>query len=167
MDGNKSKISNVEWGLVIGALFAIDIVQIIIEWSLSWLGVGVFINWIIDLMTGMGLALYLQLRGQSLASPKRLAGIIGTFVAELIPVVDELPLWGMDGIFNMVISKSDEIVSKIPGGSTIASGIALTKTNPLEEQKPLIDQVNNSISQIRNMNDIVKNRSNRKANLEE
>jgi hypothetical protein len=134
MDGNKTKISNIEWGLVIGALFAIDIMQVIIEWLLGWIVIGVFINWIIDLMTGMGLALYLQLRGQSITNPKRLAGIVGTFVAELIPVVDELPLWGMDGIFNMVISKSDEIVSKIPGGSTVTSTIGPTKTNTNNQQ---------------------------------
>lgn len=159
MDEKKSKISNVEWGLVIGALFAIDITQILIEWTLGWIGVGVFINWIIDLMTGMSLALYLQLRGQSVVNPKRLAGIVGTFVAELIPVVDQLPLWGMDGIFNMVISKSDEIVSKIPGGSALTEGVALTKTNPNNNQQSLQDQVDNSVSQIRKMNTAVKNRS--------
>ena len=159
MDGNKSKISNVEWGLVIGALFAIDITQIIIEWLLGWIGIGIFINWIIDLMTGMSLALYLQLRGQSMVNPKRLAGIVGTFVAELIPIVDQLPLWGMDGIFNMVISKSDTIVSKIPGGTNLTTGTELTKTNPNLQQQSIRDQIDNSTSQIRKMDAAIKNKS--------
>ena len=119
MEENKggSKISNVEWGLVIGALFTIDLLQIILE----WLVIGLAINWIIDIFVGMSFALYLQLRGQSLANPKRLFSLIGTFVGELIPAVDELPLWGLDGIFNMIISKSDKILEQVPGGKVVNS----------------------------------------------
>ena len=116
---SESKISNVEWGLVIGALFTIDATQILLE----WLVIGVFINPFIDIFVGMSFAFYLQLRGQSLASPKRLFALIGTFVGEMIPVVDELPLWGLDGIFNMVISKSDKILGQIPGGAGISKAI--------------------------------------------
>ena len=117
------KISNVEWGLVIGALFTIDLIQIILEWIL----IGLAINWIIDIFVGMSFALYLQLRGQSLANPKRLLGLIGTFVGELIPAVDELPLWCLDGIFNMVISKSDKILGQVPGGKIVESAIEKVK----------------------------------------
>lgn len=119
----ESKISTIEWGLVIGALFMIDGVQIVIEWLMSWWGLGVFINWGIDLMVGMSLAFYLQWRGQSMANPKRLLGLLGTFGLEMIPLIDQLPLWGLDGIFNMVISKSDEILAKIPGGGNIQAGL--------------------------------------------
>ena len=112
-----SKISTVEWGLVIGALFAVDITQVLLEWLI----IGLAINWIIDIFVGMSFALYLHLRGQSLTSPKRLFSLIGTFVGEMIPVVDELPLWGLDGIFNMVISKSDEILKQVPGANKVIS----------------------------------------------
>ena len=118
---NESKISNVEWGLVIGALLTIDLVQLLLE----WLVIGLVLNPFIDIFVGMSFALYLQLRGQSLANPKRLLGLIGSFVGELIPVVDELPLWGLDGIFNMLISKSDKILAQVPGGKAVASATGI------------------------------------------
>ncbi len=118
------KISNIEWGLVIGALFTIDLIQIGLDLLLQ---VGVVANRFIDIFVGMSLALYLQLRGQSLANPKRLLGLIGAFVAEEIPDVDALPLWGLDGIFNMMISKSDEVLAQVPGGKAIASVVEKNK----------------------------------------
>ena len=114
-----SKISNVEWGLVIGALFTIDLIQIPLEWLL----IGLVINPFVDIFVGMSLALYLHLRGQSLTDPKRIFALIGTFVGEMIPAVDELPLWGLDGIFNMMLSKSDSILGQIPGGAVVSKAI--------------------------------------------
>ena len=116
-----SKVSNTEWGLVIGALFTIDLVQVLLE----WLVVGLFINPFVDIFVGMSLALYLQLRGQSLANPKRLFVLIGSFLGEMVPGVDELPLWGLDGIFNMVISKSNKILEAVPGGKAISSATGI------------------------------------------
>lgn len=124
MEEQKPKISNMEWGFVIGILFTIDIAQIVIEWLLGWLaGLGVLINWVIDIFVGMSLAFYLQWRGQSMANPKRLFGILATFGLEMIPLVSELPLWGLDGIFNMFISKSDKILESVPGAGIIANEI--------------------------------------------
>ncbi len=124
MEENKSKISNMEWGLVIAALFTVDAIQIVIEWLLIWVaGVSVVINFCIDLFVGMSLAFYLQWRGESMANPKRLFGLIGTMGLEMIPGVDELPLWGLDGIYNMIISKSDKIVKNIPGASNVVKFI--------------------------------------------
>ncbi len=123
MKKGESKISNIEWGLVIGVLFTFDLVQIVIEWLLGWLIIGVVINFLLDIFIGMCFGMYLQLRGQSLANPKRLAGLLGTFFAEMIPLVQELPLWSLDGIFNMVLSKSEKIISAIPGGETINKAV--------------------------------------------
>jgi len=115
MEDNESKISNIEWGLVIGALFTIDAFQILIEWLFIWVaGASVIINVIIDVVVGFSLGLYLQLRGQSMANPKRLFALLATFGFEMVPLVSELPLWGLDGIFNMAISKSDKIVAMVP-----------------------------------------------------
>ncbi len=115
MEENESKISNIEWGLVIGTLFTIDAIQIVIEWLLIWIaGASVIINICIDLAVGFGFGLYLQLRGESLANPKRLFGLLATFGFEMIPLVSELPLWGLDGIYNMMISKSDKIIAVVP-----------------------------------------------------
>jgi len=97
----------------------IGLIQIVLEWLI----IGLFINPFIDIFVGMSLALYLQLRGQSMASPKRLFGLLGTFFGEMMPVVAELPLWTLDGIFNMMISKSDKILGQIPGGNLAANAI--------------------------------------------
>lgn len=115
MEGEKPKISNLEWGLIIGALLVVDLTQILIEWALIWVAfASVVINFCIDLAVGMSLAFYLQLRGQSMASPKRLFGLLGTFGLEMIPGVDELPLWCLDGVYNMLLSKSEQIIKIIP-----------------------------------------------------
>ena len=119
MDKSQSKISNVEWGLVIGALFTVDLVQI----ALDLLVIGAVINRFVDIFVGLSLAFYLQLRGQSLTNPKRLFGLIGTFFAEEIPEVDALPFLGLDGIYNMMLSKSDKILSQVPGGNVVNSAI--------------------------------------------
>lgn len=157
----ESKITNVEWGLVIGALFTIDLIQIVIEWLMSWWGLGIILNWIIDLFVGMSLALYLQMRGQSMANPKRLLGLTATFVAELIPVIDELPLWGLDGIFNMVISKSDKILSKIPGGSIVSESLERANSGIVSvDNRSITRKINDSARQIREANEAVKNQRN-------
>ncbi len=109
MQESQSKISNVEWGLVIGALFGIDLIQIIIEWILIWIGIGIAINWFIDIMVGLSFALYLHTRGERMTDPKRAFGLIGTFLLELIPGIDELPLWGLDGIYAMSLAKRKSI----------------------------------------------------------
>lgn len=157
----ESKITNVEWGLVIGALFTIDLIQIVIEWLMSWWGLGILLNWMIDLFVGMGLALYLQLRGQSMANPKRLFGILATFGLEMIPVVDELPLWGLDGIFNMALSKSDKILSKIPGGSIVSESLERANSGIVGgDSRPITRRVADSTRQIREVSESIKNQRN-------
>lgn len=154
----KSKISNTEWGLVISALFLIDLIQIIIEWLMSWWGVGIILNWIIDVIVGMSFAFYLQMRGQSLADPKRMFGLIGTFVAELIPVIDELPLWGMDGLFNMAISKSDTILKNIPGGKIVAGALEKANKGIIGDNRPLTQQISDSTEQIQETTAQIRNK---------
>lgn len=169
MKKGESKISNIEWVLVICVLFAFDIIQIIIEWLLGWIVIGEVINFILDVFVGMCFGMYLQLRGESLANPKRLAGLVGTMFFEMVPLVQELPLWGLDGIFNMVISKSDKILSTIPGGNMVNQALtgAQANFNP-ELRKPtsmskIIENkkqgVSNSTREIRNLDQGLKNRN--------
>lgn len=115
MDGNKSKISNVEWGLVIGALFTMDAIEALLDWMF----IGFFLNPFLDLLVGMSLALYLQLRGESLSNPKRLFGLLSTFGFEVFPFVSEFPLWGFYGIFSMSLSKKESLKSQILGKSPL------------------------------------------------
>jgi hypothetical protein len=121
MEDNKPKISNLEWGLVIGALFVVDLIQIGVEWLMIWLfGASIIVNFIIDLAVGMGFAFYLQMRGLSMADPKRLFTLIGTFGLEMWPGLQELPLWSLDGVLNMLIYKSETIVKIIPVVNKVA-----------------------------------------------
>jgi hypothetical protein len=74
----------------------------------------------------MTLALYLQIRGQSLADGKRLMGFIGTFVAEEIPDVDALPFWFLDGLYNMSLAKASEQLHNTKIGQKVNKVTAIT-----------------------------------------
>ncbi len=138
---NKAEGCNIsisEWYLVIAILGLIDLIQIGVEWFLDWLGVGVLINWGIDIVVGMSLPLYLKMRGVSFSDPKRLFGFITAFVGEFIPIVDELPLWCLDGFYNMILCRPDLLV-RFSGGSPLIAGIGkgLEKLQKREEKKEL------------------------------
>ena len=132
--GSKPHISNVEWGLVIGALFAIDAGQALLD----LFAIGLMLNRFIDIGVGMGLAFYLQIRGQSMANGKRLGAMIGTFLIEQIPLLDALPLWGLDGIYNMVLAKAEEraerALAQVPGGQAVTN-----KVTPINSKKTQTD----------------------------
>ncbi len=110
--------------MVIGTLFLVDLIQLGLDLLLQ---VGVIANRFIDVFVGMSLAFYLQMRGQSLTDPKRILGLVGTFFAEEIPDVDALPFWGLDGIYNMMLSKSDKILGQVPGGKAVTSVVEKNK----------------------------------------
>ena len=115
---NEPHISNIEWGLVIGALLAIDLVQFVLD----ILVVGAIVNTFIDIGVGLCFGFYLRLRGLKFGR-KRLLGFLGTFVAELIPVVNALPLWFADGIYNFALYKSDKLLAVVPGGDTVNAAL--------------------------------------------
>lgn len=97
------KISKIEWALVLSFFVLVDLIQIIIDLFV----VGVIVNRIIDPAAGMILAIYLKLRGLRLLKPSRIGGIVGTFFLELIPIVDALPLWSLDVIFNYYMYRKE------------------------------------------------------------
>ncbi|MFZ2523594.1 MAG: hypothetical protein WAW92_04385 [Minisyncoccia bacterium] len=148
-----SKISNVEWGLVIGALLMVDVFQIILNLAG---GLGTILNRFIDIYVGLSLGFYLQWRGISMVNPKRLAGLLGTFALEMIPVVDSLPLWCLDGILNMVMSKSDKIISKLPGGQTVQEIAGQMSSGG--GSGSLNKQIQAGTEQVRNLNQDIQNR---------
>lgn len=115
MNENKSKISNTEWFLVISFLFILDLLQVALDWML----IGFVLNPFLDGLIGMSFAFYLQMRGESLANGKRAFGIIATFIIEMVPGLDELPLWGLDGLFNFFLSRQNGNSSNVPFLGTI------------------------------------------------
>ncbi len=98
----RSKISNTEWGMVIGALAIIDIIQLLLDLVV----IGVVVNYAIEIVVGMALPFYLHMRGEKMSDPKRLAAFAVTFGLEFfIPFVDGFPFWTADGIYNFVLAK--------------------------------------------------------------
>ena len=98
----RSKISNTEWGLVIGALAIIDLIQLILD----LVAIGVIVNYAIEIIVGMTLPFYLHLRGEKMSDPKRFFAFAATFGLEFfIPFVDGFPFWTADGIYNMILAK--------------------------------------------------------------
>jgi hypothetical protein len=131
----KPKISNIEWGLVIGALFTVDILQVL----LNFFAIVVVINRFITMFMWMAWLFYLKMRGQKLISPKKLGSMIATYIGEIIPLLDSLPLWGINGIVTMMLTKAEEKIEaakeKIPMGSTITP-LASRRMSKNEQPEP-------------------------------
>jgi|SRR5581483_8625343 len=114
----KSKISNTEWGLVIAALFVIDGIQ----WLLIFFAIGFFLNEFIELFTAMSFTLYLWMRGEM-----DWQRMIAQIVAYLGGAATDgaAPLWGLDGIYQMLWSKGLEKAEEI---SPLAGKVVKTIT---------------------------------------
>ncbi len=104
----RSKISNTEWGMVIGALFIVDLIQVGLD---LFFQVGVIANRFIDIVVGLAWPTYLYLRGVNM-NVKRVGSIILSFAVEQVPDVDALPFWSADGVFIMLSVKITEKAMK-------------------------------------------------------
>jgi hypothetical protein len=124
----KPKISNLEWGIAIGILFVVDLIQLGLDFLFE---VGVIINRFIDIWIGMSWSLYLKLRGINMNAPK-IFSIILTFFLEEIPDVDALPLWTADGIIMYMAEKAEEKLGEGKAGElgNVALGIAAIAAAP-------------------------------------
>ena len=106
-----SKISNTEWGIVIGALWIIDGIQIGLDLLFQ---VGVLLNRFIDIMVGLAWPTYLYLRGVNLKDIKMVGGIFLAFLGDMVPDMDALPWWGADGIYAFTLVKAGDLAAKNP-----------------------------------------------------
>jgi hypothetical protein len=104
-----SKISNTEWGLVIGALMWVDLIQ----FFLDGFAIGIIANRFIDIVVGMSLAFYFWIRKVKM-DQKKVLTLIGSFIGEEIPGLDALPLWSADGIVTMMWDKADKNLPNLP-----------------------------------------------------
>ncbi|MHB0978314.1 MAG: hypothetical protein ACYC1K_02865 [Minisyncoccota bacterium] len=102
-----SKISNLEWGLVIGAVAVVDVVQLF----LNAFAIGILANRFIDIVVGMALPFYFWIRGVKM-NAKKILSLIASFVGEEIPVLDTLPLWTLDVILIMSWDKAEGKIEK-------------------------------------------------------
>lgn len=137
---NKPHISNTEWGLVISALAVIDVVGFL----LNFLAIGLVVNPFLDMGVGMAFPFYLHMRGQSMSNNKRLAGVVITFITDLISD-GVLNFWFVDGIYNMYLAKAEEkleeLEQKASATAMIASQrnrIAASRTvTPINKNQPV------------------------------
>jgi len=112
MDDNKPKVSNTEWGLVIGALFTMDAVQL----GLIAFGIGLFINEFIDIFVTMWFGFWLLIRKQ--IDWSRFLILIAGWMGEA-GSDGAIPLWGLEGIVMYMMSKTEKVLDEIPGGKSI------------------------------------------------
>ena len=104
-----SKISNTEWGLVIGAAVLLDAV----EFGLDIFGIGLVLNELIDVGVGMALPYYFHLRGVKKDKRKITTWVLATlfemFTDGLVPIG-----WTIDVLATMYWDKRDKKLSKLP-----------------------------------------------------
>ena len=155
-----SKISNVEWGLVIGAVVVVDAIQLF----LNAFAIGILVNRFIDIVVGMALALYFWAREVKM-NAKKVLSLIASFVGEEIPVLDTLPLWTLDvilimswdkaegkiekamPILNKTLGKAEGIAGRIEGVGN--KQIAPPTTSPNDESRtPRTNQYQNSMNNV-------------------
>lgn len=137
----KSKISNMEWGLLFGAFLMLDIFQIFLEWAV----IGLFLNPFIDVFMIPVLPLYLKMRGESIDS-KRIGGFVVTFLIKLIPGLDELPLWCLDVAYQFSLSRSKSVIDKIAGTASTRNNVVQMK----ERQPRVIENPNSENDDLEN-----------------
>jgi len=116
---DNKKISNLSWGILIGISVLVDGTQVFLEWLL----IGFVLNPIINIFMSMSLALYFYMNGQSLINPKRAVGMAGALIGEMVPIVAELPLWTAYVVYNMFLTKAEDlkknILEKKPEGDVV------------------------------------------------
>lgn len=105
-----SKISNHEWGMAIGALLLIDLVEVGLD---LFFDVGAFVNPFIDVVINLAWPTYLHLRGVDLKSQKVLITLILGALLQEIPDLDGF--WALEGFVVMLAVKSEELIKKETG----------------------------------------------------
>ena len=110
---NKSKIGNVEWGLVLGATATVDTIQVFLD----GFAIGLIANRLIDIVMGMFLVFYFLMRGVKLGK-NRIIALCSSFLIEEIPIVDAFPAWSADVIYTWMSVRAEEKGIGLPTGTT-------------------------------------------------
>ncbi|MEK7574806.1 MAG: hypothetical protein AAB511_01085 [Patescibacteria group bacterium] len=114
-------ISNTEWGMVIFVLLIIDGIQIGLNFAFLS---GVIINRFLDMGIGLAWSTYLKLRGVKLDA-KKIVSIGATFGLEMLPGIDMLPLWTLDGILIFALVKAEKELKKVAKVAIAVAAVAL------------------------------------------
>ncbi len=112
---------------------AVDLVQILVNFLDEVFGIGIVINWLIDIAMGFTLWFlfrinrikFIQISADGTSSAKGLIAFLIVFIIKLIPVLNALPAWTLDTFINIGVSwaedlaaqeKSGALASTLPGG---------------------------------------------------
>ncbi|MEY4602310.1 MAG: hypothetical protein RL292_251 [Candidatus Parcubacteria bacterium] len=82
--------------------------------------IGAVLNTFISIFMVFVFFLWFMMHGVSFVSPKRLMGMGGGFLVELIPVLDALPAWTGAVLYTISTTKIAEVAEKVPGGKVIS-----------------------------------------------
>ena len=90
---------------------------------LSLVAIGVIVSPFISVFAGMSFWFWFSMHEVSFVDWRRLSALLGGGLSELIPVIGALPFW--IGIVWYIVrtTKTNEVLSKIPAGKTLARTI--------------------------------------------
>src|SRR3989304_866772 len=128
---NRSRISNTEWGILMGVMILIDITQVILDIFL----IGLILNRFIDIIVGMALPFYLYMRGVKMTA-KKIWSMVGSFGLEFSGIGDVLPLWTLDVALIMTWEKAEEKVE----GSGLGAAAKTISTRRTKKIPPIINR---------------------------
>ncbi len=153
----KSKISNIEWGLVIGAAVIIDLIQL----GLDVILVGFVANELIDPFTAMSVLFYFYWRDVPL-STDRVISIVAAFAGDAASD-GVVPLWTGDILYIFGSVKVAELADKMGivgqvvqqaaaqklGGGQGRGGVPGAGAGPTNNVIPLPSQNNSNVLDLR------------------
>ncbi len=113
-----SKITTITAVLMLICALGIDVTQALLDLLDLTLVLAIIvhiINWILDIMGGIGFFIWLKSHGVQFVSAKRILSFFGPLCAEFFPIVDALPLWGLGIILTVLSVWAEESIYILTG----------------------------------------------------
>ena len=85
MPEEKKGLNNTTIALMISVAIFYDVLQ--------WLLAFIFMGWLVSIFALLTFYVWFKMKGMSFMKPKRFAAFGGSFIVELIPIINILPAW--------------------------------------------------------------------------
>src|SRR3989344_2139954 len=129
MPEEKKGLNNTTIALMISVAIFYDVLQ--------WLLAFIFMGWLVSIFALLTFYVWFKMKGMSFMKPKRFAAFGGSFIVELIPIINILPAWTLAIVLLALDSKIKKIAAVVPGGEMATGALA---------NKAQVAQTNRSIS---------------------
>lgn len=129
---DQKHISTLEWLIVLSIAVVLDLVELLTD--LFTAGIMEAIWPFTDMIIWAIFMAYLWLRGQKFSDPKRLAGNLATFGIKIVPLLEDLPLWTLDVLWQWSMAEGKAVVNKVAGTQTAKKVNVATVSNKNESQ---------------------------------